>query len=375
MPQTQPPTTKFYRRGLQWVASLLLLLTAAALPATGIVNLVADSCLSGGVLHVSFNPLINQYQQGAYAIGLSSGCTPNSGAIWYSTNVNSGCPGTGYAVPGAGGSGNPQYLTVSTSIAVTLTSGTFNVIVIAVSNTYIGNCTGDVSACFSGVVVGCAATNTFTPSPTASPTATVSATVTVSPSVSPSFSGSPSFTVSPSASATRTASATATASPTATNTPPSTATYTVTPSSTPTASNSPIYSPTPTFSPTVTSTFTPIPVPMVKSANVSTATLGDTITFCIAWQNNSGGAANIDIWDTLSLATTYLGSNGGGGYTPRIVYWHLGTQGAGAGGTVCYWTLVTGYPWLPGGDLEAWLRDDELPAPLCDAGRVYEVRP
>jgi uncharacterized repeat protein (TIGR01451 family) len=83
---------------------------------------------------------------------------------------------------------------------------------------------------------------------------------------------------------------------------------------------------------------------LVKSANVTQATLGDTITFCLQWQNNSQSATVMTLWDTVSSYLTYLGCNTGCSESASLVTWNLGSQSAGSSGTVCFWAKVSGYP-------------------------------
>jgi len=173
----------------------------------------------------------------------------------------------------------------------------------------------------------------------ASPTTTS----TVSPSPSPSPRNTPSNTptmnASPSATASATPSGTSSTSPTASRT------ATVSPSSSPTCTQSPL--------PSASNSRTPSPVPsatatpamaLVKSASASVATLGDTITFCMAWSNDSSASQPIAVWDTVSPYLTYLGCSNGCGYGAPVVSWNLGSQASHSTGTLCFWARVTGYP-------------------------------
>lgn len=174
-----------------------------------------------------------------------------------------------------------------------------------------------------------------------------SGTPTATPSNTPNYSPTPTptRTVTPSVSPTRTPTRTSTRTPT----------YTVTPTITRTHTHTPVYSPTPTPPYTATRTPTPQAVPMTKSVNAASASIGDTISYCISWQNNSGGAYTVVIWDTLPLPLTFIGADNGGTYSPRLVVWNLGSRPNGASGTVCVGAVVTGYPWLPGFQAEPWL--------------------
>jgi uncharacterized repeat protein (TIGR01451 family) len=133
--------------------------------------------------------------------------------------------------------------------------------------------------------------------------------------------------------------------------PASTMTYTVspTPSVTPTATltrtQTFTFSPTLTRSPTITSTVTPA-LALVKSSNVSQATIGDTITFCLAWSNDSGVIKVVNHWDTIPSTLTYVGCSNSCTKTGSVVSWSVNAA-IGASGQACFWGKVNGYPWLP----------------------------
>lgn len=101
----------------------------------------------------------------------------------------------------------------------------------------------------------------------------------------------------------------------------------------------PIHSPTPTPG-----------LQLTKTADRATATIGETITFSIAWVNDSSAARTMVIWDTVPAHLTYVGcatpvgtcSQAGG-----IVTWNLGSRPAGSSGMVTFWAVVSSYPWLP----------------------------
>ena len=154
--------------------------------------------------------------------------------------------------------------------------------------------------------------------------------------------------------------------PVATNSPTITPTWTVTPTSTATPLNSSTPTVTPTFtatplnsSPTVTptSTATPLnsPTPTVtpqmaltKTSNVASATLGDTLTYCISYKNDSSGTVTMSVWDTVNSLLSYLGCNTGCSKSGSLVLWSIPGVASGASGTVCFWGTVNGYPSLPG---------------------------
>ena len=88
-------------------------------------------------------------------------------------------------------------------------------------------------------------------------------------------------------------------------------------------------------------------VSLVKSINKTVFTLGETVTYCIAWSNTGTAAVNISIWDTLNPVLTYVGSDNGGFATGNIIRWNLGVQAANTGGNVCVWAFINAYPALP----------------------------
>lgn len=101
----------------------------------------------------------------------------------------------------------------------------------------------------------------------------------------------------------------------------------------------PIYSPTPTPG-----------MQLTKTADKPQATLGDTITYTINWVNDSSAARTMTIWDTVPANLTYVGCNapvGSCSQSGGLVTWSLGSQGAGASGSVTFWATVSSYPWLP----------------------------
>ena len=164
----------------------------------------------------------------------------------------------------------------------------------------------------------------FVCTPTVTPSATPTSTLTATPSASPTR------TITPSASPTFTLTITPSPSPTFTATP--TRTLTNTPSPTPSAS------PTPVFTPTKT----PL-MPLTKTANVASATIGDTITFCIAWTNDSSATQTVHFWDTVSPYLTYVGCSNACTKTGNTVAWGVSAP-SGASGQSCFWGTVSGYP-------------------------------
>jgi uncharacterized repeat protein (TIGR01451 family) len=88
-------------------------------------------------------------------------------------------------------------------------------------------------------------------------------------------------------------------------------------------------------------------VSLVKSINKNIFTLGETVTYCIAWSNTGTAAVNISIWDTLDPVLTYVGSDNAGFATGQVVRWNLGSQAANSSGSVCVWAFINAYPAMP----------------------------
>jgi uncharacterized repeat protein (TIGR01451 family) len=330
-----------------------------------ISNLVVSSCgLPGSNITVTFNVRTVAYNSVFWKVAFSSSTTPSSASDWVVTSGGY-YSGGGLASPSHNcGDGGPSQSegsdstvwypeTYSLTVPASYVSS-FYVVVVA-QTSYINDCLGGTQLASTLIPIVCGtltSTPTLTPTPTITPTFTVTPTFSFSPTQSNSPVASNTFTVSPTLTDTRTISPSPTGTPSRTVSPTPSITQTSTPAYTATISA------TLTNTPNSTATITPTPivVPMVKSVGVASATIGDTVTYCIAWQNNSGGSYNVVIWDTLSIALTYVGSNSGGTYSPRMVVWNLGSQGNGANGTVCFWGVVSGYPYLPPqGDLLAWL--------------------
>jgi uncharacterized repeat protein (TIGR01451 family) len=100
--------------------------------------------------------------------------------------------------------------------------------------------------------------------------------------------------------------------------------------------------PTPTPSPSPTQTATP-GMAILKTASVSTATIGDTVTFCMQWTNDSAASQTIILWDSVPSMLTYLGSAPSGTVNAGVVSWSI-SAGSGSTGSDCFWGIVSGYP-------------------------------
>jgi len=88
-----------------------------------------------------------------------------------------------------------------------------------------------------------------------------------------------------------------------------------------------------------------------KSVNVTQATIGQTITYCITVTNTSASTVTFNLWDTLPTVLDYVGcdnscstSNVGG---RTIVYWTISNLAPSASATRCFWGVVARYPWNP----------------------------
>jgi uncharacterized repeat protein (TIGR01451 family) len=105
--------------------------------------------------------------------------------------------------------------------------------------------------------------------------------------------------------------------------------------------------PTPTVTPTVTPVLTATPTPrmaLLKTVNVSQAVLGDTITYCLDWSNDSSAPQTIVFWDTLDPVLTYLGGSPAPSQSGQTLTWNLGPQAPGNAGQACFWVRVDAYP-------------------------------
>ncbi|MCX8092750.1 MAG: DUF11 domain-containing protein [Candidatus Goldbacteria bacterium] len=90
---------------------------------------------------------------------------------------------------------------------------------------------------------------------------------------------------------------------------------------------------------------------LFKSVNVTQATLGQTITYCITVTNTSGSTVTFNLWDTLPTVLDYVGCDNScsvlntGGRT--IVSWTISNLAPSGSATRCFWGVVARYPWNP----------------------------
>ena len=167
------------------------------------------------------------------------------------------------------------------------------------------------------------------PTPTVTPTWSPTLSATPTPSASPTSSPSPSRSATPSLTPTDTQTDTPTASPTAS----------------PSATHSPQPTATPTISPSPLPSATPTPLmAIVKSANLSQATIGSTITYTLAYSNDSSAAVTMNLWDTISSFLTYKGSSPAGTVAGGVISWSIAGVPSNGNGSVTFWAVVSGYP-------------------------------
>lgn len=100
--------------------------------------------------------------------------------------------------------------------------------------------------------------------------------------------------------------------------------------------------------PTPTPTNTPVPN-LTKSANKTTANVGDTITFSITYQNTSGMTANnVYIWDTIPTPyVSVLQILNGGTQNGNLIVWNVGNISNGSSVTVRWIGVINASPFLP----------------------------
>jgi len=86
-------------------------------------------------------------------------------------------------------------------------------------------------------------------------------------------------------------------------------------------------------------------VSAVKSASVSAAYLGDTVTFCITVTNSKSEDISTYLWDTVPANTAYIDCDNGCDFSGGMVSWLI-ELGPGYWTTRCFWVRITGYPFL-----------------------------
>lgn len=132
----------------------------------------------------------------------------------------------------------------------------------------------------------------------------------------------------------------------------------------------------------ITPTNTPTPViSLSKSANVTQAYVGNTITFTITYTNNTGSTiSNFYLWDTIPSVTTDVWL-GGGTKSGSVISWGPYNVTNGSTVTVQWAARVTALPYFLHGLKEeyAFVWEDLLPEktiknPSTGSGRGYQLR-
>jgi uncharacterized repeat protein (TIGR01451 family) len=85
-----------------------------------------------------------------------------------------------------------------------------------------------------------------------------------------------------------------------------------------------------------------------KSASVTFAYIGDTITFCITVTNTSAADMDTYVWDSVPAQMVYYGCDNTcteSGGSPDVVSWYI-SVGAGQSKTLCFWARVASYPFI-----------------------------
>jgi uncharacterized repeat protein (TIGR01451 family) len=95
---------------------------------------------------------------------------------------------------------------------------------------------------------------------------------------------------------------------------------------------------------------------LVKSADSAACySLGDTVTYCVAYSNLGCDSSNFQIWDTVPSALLYQGATAPGFVSGGIVQWTIPFVPAGGSGSVCFWGVLQSYSALP--EFNGYLRD------------------
>jgi uncharacterized repeat protein (TIGR01451 family) len=131
--------------------------------------------------------------------------------------------------------------------------------------------------------------------------------------------------------------------------PTSTVTISPTSSRTPTNTITPTRTMTPTYTLTATPTLSQPTMSITKTANVASATFGDTITWTLTYCNiGLVAASNIPIYDTIPAQLTYAGCTGGCTVAGSLITWTIaGPVNPTICGSVTWWGQITSYPFNP----------------------------
>jgi hypothetical protein len=205
----------------------------------------------------------------------------------------------------------------------------------------------------------------------------------------PTFTITPTFTATPTRTLTFTPTYTNTQLPgtqTITPTITRTATPSITPSITQTFTLTYTKTNTPTFTRTFTFTSTPTATQTTLSAQISlTKTipsgnhiyiLGDTVHYCLNYQNTGASAASFTLWDTIPAVTDFVSCTNGtyasgcgtqtfGSYV--LIVWTVTNIPAGQSDSVCFDVKINRLPYLfENREFIALLEDDKYFACLKD---------
>ena len=148
---------------------------------------------------------------------------------------------------------------------------------------------------------------------------------------------------------TKTISQTVTISPTLTWTLSSTTSPTLTPTLTWTLTPTLTWTLTWTLTPTLTYTPTPpLIIVLTKTIDKTLVSLGDTVNYCLVYQNNSSVPESFTIWDTIPGVTDFVSCTNGCTQqtfgSNRLVIWNLTNIGVGVQDEVCFAVQVNRMP-------------------------------
>ena len=83
---------------------------------------------------------------------------------------------------------------------------------------------------------------------------------------------------------------------------------------------------------------------LVKSADQTILSLGDTVTFCLAIANYSGSSQTFNVWDTVPDVLTYVDCDNSCSTSGDVVYWSV-TLANGASVDRCFWAYASSLPY------------------------------
>ena len=98
-----------------------------------------------------------------------------------------------------------------------------------------------------------------------------------------------------------------------------------------------------TPTPTVTVTVTPS-MALTKTVDKPIATIGETLTFCFFWINDSAESKNMVIIDRLSDGLIYINSTPTASVNGQMIMWDLGSVTPYSNGFICFEAKVGEYP-------------------------------